>query len=208
MYIWLASPKPSELFCPDGHPFLSSFALLFRSFRCDCVATIQPTSYVPPSLGLALLPICPVCCDSVATIIPSRGYYTDSEITSSLQLYSRIGYRLFPLHQPCGLFRCRFGSATRLPQCYNMSAYLPGLHAARPSAFVEGEGFEPPLSPSSVMRCFQPLSQPSLFYIPQCYCGPIAALTSAASCHHTARSQCSPLSGAADKPTVCLASRR
>lgn len=25
-YILLASPKPSELFCPDGHPFLSSFA--------------------------------------------------------------------------------------------------------------------------------------------------------------------------------------
>ena len=24
MYIELASPKPSELFCPDGHPFLSS----------------------------------------------------------------------------------------------------------------------------------------------------------------------------------------
>lgn len=149
MYIWLASPKPSELFCPVGHPFLSSFALLFRSFRCDCVATIQPTSYVPPSLGLKLLPICPVCCDIVATIIPSRGYYTDSEITSSLQLYSRIGYRLFPLHQPYGLFRCRFGSATRLPQCYNMSAYLPGLHAARPSAFVEGGGLEPPAHLSS-----------------------------------------------------------
>ena len=182
--------------------------VLFRSFRCDCVATIQPTSYVPPSLGLALLPICPVCCYSVATIIPSRGYYTDSEITSCLQLYSRIGYRLFPLLQPYGLFRCRFGSATRLPQCYNKLAYLPGLHAARPSAFVEGEGFEPPLNPSSVMRCFQPLGQPSLFCMPQCYCGHIAALTLAASCHHTARSQCSTLSGAADKPTECLASRR
>lgn len=75
MYIWLASPKPSELFYPVGHPFLSSFALLFRSFRCDYITTIQPTSYVPPSLGLTLLPICPVCCDSVATVNPSRGSY-------------------------------------------------------------------------------------------------------------------------------------
>ena len=32
MYIWLASPKPSKLFCPYRHPFLSSFAL-FVSFR-------------------------------------------------------------------------------------------------------------------------------------------------------------------------------
>jgi hypothetical protein len=51
--------------------------------------------------------------------------------------------RLFPLAHRFGLFRCRFGSTNRLPQCYNMSAYLPGLHAARPSAFVEGAGFEP-----------------------------------------------------------------
>jgi len=60
-YIWLASPKPSELFCPYRHPFLSSFALLFH-FVCSLLATIQPTSHVPPSLGLTLLPICPVCC--------------------------------------------------------------------------------------------------------------------------------------------------
>ena len=53
--------------------------------------------------------------------------------------------------------------ATHLAIVYSIySAYLPGLHAARPSAFVEGEGFEPPPNPSSVMRCFQPLSQPSL----------------------------------------------
>ena len=31
-YILQASPKPSELFCPFGHPFLSSFAFCF-SFR-------------------------------------------------------------------------------------------------------------------------------------------------------------------------------
>ena len=32
-YIYIASPKPSELFCPSRASFLSSFALLFRSFR-------------------------------------------------------------------------------------------------------------------------------------------------------------------------------
>ena len=130
-----------------GHPFLSSFAF-FVSFihSVAIIATIQPTSYVPPSLGLTLLPICPVCCDSVATITHPVGL-TDSEITSRLQLYSRISYRLFPLLQLVGLFRCRFGSTTRLPQCYNMSAYLPGLHAARPSAFVEGAGVEPAAHP-------------------------------------------------------------
>ena len=37
--------------------------------------------------------------------------------------------------------------ATHLAIVYSVySAYLPGLHSARPSAFVEGEGFEPPLT--------------------------------------------------------------
>ena len=66
-----------------------------------------------------------------------------------------LSCRLFPLaHQP-GLFRCRFSSElctipcgiTRHPSCHCVSvysAYLPGLHSARPSAFAEGEGFEPP----------------------------------------------------------------
>jgi len=58
-----------------------------------------------------------------------------------------LSCRLFPLTPLFGLFRCRFSSATRLPQCYNMSAYLPGLHAARPSAFVEGAGVEPAAHP-------------------------------------------------------------
>ena len=35
--------------------------------------------------------------------------------------------------------------ATHLAIVFSVnSAYLPGLHAARPSAFAEGEGFEPP----------------------------------------------------------------
>lgn len=54
-----ASPKPSELFCPAGHPFLSSFALLFRSFNTPLLPwLIRPTSLMShSSLGLTLLPI-------------------------------------------------------------------------------------------------------------------------------------------------------
>ena len=66
--------------------------------------------------------------------------------------------------------------ATHLAIVYSVySAYLPGLHSARPSAFVEGEGFEPPMScitlyyqlkdasVDNCRRCFRPLSQPSSF---------------------------------------------
>ena len=49
---------------------------------------------------------------------------------------------------PFGGSRChhRYGLlATHLAIVYSVySAYLPGLHSARPSAFAEGEGFEPP----------------------------------------------------------------
>ena len=61
-----------------------------------------------------------------ATIMHQHVMLTDSEITSRLQLYSRIGYRLFPLLQLVGLFRCRFSSGlcttpcgiTRHPSCH------------------------------------------------------------------------------------------
>ena len=61
-----------------------------------------------------------------ATIMHQPVMLTDSEITSRLQLYSRIGYRLFPLLQLVGLFRCRFSSwlcttpygITRHPSCH------------------------------------------------------------------------------------------
>ena len=45
-----------------GHPFLSSFAFFCFIHSVAIIATIQPTSHVPPSLGLTLLPICPVGC--------------------------------------------------------------------------------------------------------------------------------------------------
>ena len=58
-----------------GHPFLSSFAFFCFVHSVAIIATIQPTSHVTPSLGLTLLPICHVCCDSIETVIPSRGSY-------------------------------------------------------------------------------------------------------------------------------------
>lgn len=72
----------------------------------------------------------------------------DSEITFSrwqyfTTLFHAVSFLTIWLFAS-SLFRCRFGSANRLPQCYNMLAYLPGLHSARPSAFVEGGVFETP----------------------------------------------------------------
>ena len=146
MYIWLASPKPSELFCPGGHPFLSSFALLFRSFRCD---------YRNHSANVS----CPTFPRPYTTTYLSRMLLCHSNNPHPVGLQIRklptsdcctrdpLSCRLFPLAPRFGLFRCRFSSATRLPQCYNMSAYLPGLHSARPSAFVEGAGFGPAAHP-------------------------------------------------------------
>ena len=80
-----------------------------------------------------------------------------------------------PLRRHVGLFRCRFDQcnvqACALAACTvsvistNAFAYLPGLHAARPSAFVEGERFELPkrfaacLVSSEVLSSTQPTFQ-------------------------------------------------
>jgi hypothetical protein len=74
---------------------LQSGFRIIRSVCCDCFATIRP-SILTTSLGLTLLPICSVCCCVTATETHPVGH-TDSELTSRLQLYSRIRYRLFPL---------------------------------------------------------------------------------------------------------------
>ena len=60
--------------------FISSVAALQQPF------SQRLTSHT--SLGLTLLPICPVCCNSVATITHPVGL-TDSEITCVRLLYSR-----------------------------------------------------------------------------------------------------------------------
>ena len=142
MYIWLASPKPSELFCPVGHPFLSSFALLF-SFRLFNHSANVSRPTLPSALHYYLSVL---VCYCVAVTIPIPWVLQIRKLPASdCCTRDPLSCRLFPLAHRLGLFRCRFGSATWLPQCYNMSAYLPGLLAARPSAFVEGGGFEPPL---------------------------------------------------------------
>ena len=108
MYVWLASPKPSELFCPDGHPFLSSFALLLRSLNTPLLPWLfRPTSLMShSSLGLTLLPI------PVPLHLAQLVSVWIRKLPCYLRLYLRIGYRLFPLHQCIGLFRCRFVAVT------------------------------------------------------------------------------------------------
>ena len=61
-------------------------------------------------------------------------------------------------------FHHRYGLlATHLAIVYSVySAYLPGLHSARPSAFVEGDGFEPPcISAHDSMSLLPSSSQPT-----------------------------------------------
>ena len=58
------------------------------------------------SLGLTLLPSRLILCISG----PTRGRCEVRNLPCRLRLYLRIGYRLFPLLQLVGLFRCRFDS--------------------------------------------------------------------------------------------------
>ena len=58
------------------------------------------------SLGLTLLPSRLILCMSG----PTRGRCGVRNLPCRLRLYLRIGYRLFPLLQLVGLFRCRFDS--------------------------------------------------------------------------------------------------
>ena len=127
-----------------------------------------------------------------------------------------IGYRLFPLLcievsfaavSAQGFARPLAGLlATHLAIVYSVySAYLPGLHAARPSAFVEGGGVEPPAHPNSIRG--PPLNAGegdahlfhlpvctnySGFYLPYidfvqvCCCATATVITSTASCRRKA----------------------
>ena len=138
-------------FALAGIPFSPALPKCLRSLCCDLIATIQPTSHVPhfPRPYTTTYLSCMLLCYS--NRIPSRGFYADSEITFSRWQYFTTLFHAVSFHTiwlfASSLFRCRFGSTNRLPQCYNMSAYLLGLLAARPSAFVEGGGLEPPAHP-------------------------------------------------------------
>ena len=83
-------------------------SLDLRSFNTPLLPwLIRPTSLTShSSLGLTLLPI-PV---PIAPR-PTRGVWI-RKLPCYLRLYLRVGYRLFPLHQCVGLFRCRFVAVT------------------------------------------------------------------------------------------------
>ena len=138
------------------------------------------------SLGLTLLPSRLILCMSG----PTRGRCGVRNLPCRIRLYLRIWYRLFPLLQLVGLFRCRFDfcnvQACALAACTvsvistNAFAYLPGLLAARPSAFVEGAGFEPTMFKGTLAitihiikhrACLRPLGQPSNSQILDSFCG-------------------------------------
>ena len=125
------------------HPFLSSVFLMYKSFISNlqlilpCVAT---------SLGLTLLPICPAIVQQTITWpIQIR------KLPCRVWLYLRVEYRLFPLRQLVGLFRCRFGLTRPVlalqsdlpPHAPSILSLLTGIASARPSALVEGCGLEP-----------------------------------------------------------------
>ena len=119
----------------------SGFRNLIR-FVCCLLATIQPTSHCPhfPRPYTTTYLSCMLCNSNRN---PSRGS-------------CRFGNYLAPpvvltdwlpsLSTPSALRSLSLPFRFRQPASpvFNMLAYLPGLHAARPSAFVEGGGLEPP----------------------------------------------------------------
>ena len=165
IYCLLPSTKLCEAatprFCLCRHypsPAIWAHALLvlalrsldLRSFNTPLLPwLIRPTSLTShSSLGLTLLPIpVPVSprptrerLDSEITLSPPAVLtdWVPSLSTPSVFLvcFDAVSWRSLPLWLPRRYH----------PPCYIISAYLPGLHSARPLAFVEGTGFEPAMS--------------------------------------------------------------
>ena len=128
IYCLLPSTKLCEAatprFCLCRHypnPAIWAHALLvlalrsldLRSFNTPLLPwLIRPTSLMShSSLGLTLLPICHVCCDSVATVTPSRGSYRFGNYLEPPVVFTDWLPSLSS-HQPYGLFRCRFVAVT------------------------------------------------------------------------------------------------
>ena len=132
MYIELASPKPSELFCPDGHPFLSSFALffLFRLLLCYSNHSAPIDSLLTPTQPYTTTYLCLVCCYYVTNISPSRGLVRVGIYHTMPAVLTVQKNRLFPRQQFSGLFRCCLIAGFSLCQWF---AYLPvsPLHVPR-----------------------------------------------------------------------------
>ena len=148
---------------------------MFRSFCCDCIATIQP-SIPTTSLGLALLPICSVCCCISATIMHQPVVLSDSELTSSSPVVLTdwlpslstpsslrslsMPFQLRALHDPL-----RDYSPPILPLCiqYIQPTYrVCTLHDPRRLWKVRDSNPRcARLHHICGYRCFRPLSQPS-----------------------------------------------
>ena len=101
-------------------------------------------SQLPSALHYYLSACC--CCGSTRGPCRFGNYRLSSGCTYGFR------YRLFPLHPCRGLFRCRFGSCSArafapvslaLLPCSINSCLLAGIASARPSALVDGAGFEP-----------------------------------------------------------------
>ena len=73
---------------------------------------------------------------------------TDSELPLYCGRYSRIGYRPSHFHHLSGLFRCCLFAGFIM----SIVCLLAGIATARPSAFVEGTGFEPVMCETSPLR--------------------------------------------------------
>ena len=151
-YICIALPKPSELFCPCWASF--SLQLCLNVFVHYVAIASQPFSLQFSQLPSDLhyyLSLCSIehrptreRLDSELTSSPPAvltDWLPSLSTPSALRSLS-LPFQLMALHDPFGLL------ATTLAIVYSVySAYLPGLHAARPSAFVEGGGLEPPAHP-------------------------------------------------------------
>ena len=144
MYIWLTIPKPSELFC-----LMASLSLqLCLNFIVLYVAILsQPYSALLDSLHTRTQPY-------TTTYQPYSTHRSQlvaaagSEITARAcflfwcSTCNRVSGRLFHSHPVIGLFRC----CLFVGFIMSMVCLLAGIASARPSAFVEGAGFEPAMS--------------------------------------------------------------
>ena len=97
--MFIASPKPSELFCHFGHPFLSSFA--FFVFVLYVATWPQPYSAITlianfPRPYTTTYLSCMLRLSRNRNPIPWG--LQIRKLPRRLRLYLRVEYRLFPLH--------------------------------------------------------------------------------------------------------------
>ena len=151
---------------------------MFRSVCCDVIATIRPSTLTtfPRTCATTYLFSMLLCHSNRHA--PTRDacrfgtYLVTSGCTYGLNTVSfhSIGSEVsFAAVSAQGFARPLAGLlATHLAIVYSVySAYLPGLLAARPSAFAEGEGFEPPnrLDDCRVSGAVLSTSQPTFLFL-------------------------------------------